>query len=275
MLLRPVKPMVLPGIKAAKIEGPVPTLITVDPTRLMVDGAYQRNLSERSIRLIRKIIQEWDWKAFKPPIVTEADGSVFHILDGQHTAIAAATHPAIKEIPALVVNAGEPQGRADAFVRHNRDRIAVTANQLHFALLEAQDPEALTIQAACDDVGVKILKNPPSNGRFNSGQTMAVQTLRSIEKRRHRAGLRRILQICHEARLAPVAMHHLRAVEELLFGTDFKGVYADTALAATLRHKNSVLEREADIFRTAHRIPLWRAFAIQLGKNTRKSRGSG
>ncbi len=63
----------------------------VKPSTLLVDERYQRGLSERSIKLIRKIVSEWDWRAFKPPVVVDV-GAGLEVIDGQHTAIGAATH---------------------------------------------------------------------------------------------------------------------------------------------------------------------------------------
>lgn len=60
----------------------------VDPATLLVNATYQRDLSERSIQLIRKIIGGWDWTRFKPPVCSLGDRGI-EVIDGQHTAIAA------------------------------------------------------------------------------------------------------------------------------------------------------------------------------------------
>lgn len=106
----------------------------VSPSELWVDESYQRGLSDRSMRLIRKIIGEWDWTAFKPPVVVEVDGKL-QVIDGQHTALGALTHGGIEQLPVLIVKADRQELRANAFVRHNRDRIQVTPTQLHLSLI--------------------------------------------------------------------------------------------------------------------------------------------
>src|SRR4051812_39902397 len=76
----------------------------VDPTRLYVDDQYQRALSRKSHALIRKIVANWDWGRFKPPVVAEEEYG-FDVIDGQHTAIAAASHPGITKIPVMIIEA--------------------------------------------------------------------------------------------------------------------------------------------------------------------------
>jgi hypothetical protein len=48
--------MPLPGIKAQPLRGRKPELKWIAPTSLLVDATYQRDLSERSIRLIRNML---------------------------------------------------------------------------------------------------------------------------------------------------------------------------------------------------------------------------
>lgn len=86
------------------------------------------------MKLIRKIASEWSWAAFKPPVVVEVDGRL-EVIDGQHTVIGAVTHGDIDNLPVLVAKAETHETRASAFVRHNRNRIHVTANQSTWNLM--------------------------------------------------------------------------------------------------------------------------------------------
>tara|TARA_R110002020_G_scaffold185004_2_gene382479 strand:+ start:592 stop:1251 length:660 start_codon:yes stop_codon:yes gene_type:complete len=210
--LRTIRPLRLPDVAAKAPDTTPPTMVLLRPESLVVDERYQRNLSERSLRLIRKIVTGWDWRAFKPPVVVMV-GDEMHVVDGQHTAIAAATHPMIEEIPVMVVAAAEMADRAIAFVKHNRDRITATPTQLHYALIEAGDEEAMTIAAVCEQVGVRVLKNPPANTSFAAGDTVAVATMHAIMNRHYRIGLRKVLEICANAKLAPVSQAAMLAVE--------------------------------------------------------------
>ena len=234
-MLRPVRPLSLPGITpGAAAANPVPEYRMVDPAALLIDDGYQRGLSERSMRLIRRIISGWDWSSFKPPIVSDVDGAL-HVIDGQHTAIAAASHPGIAAIPVQIVVAAEIADRATAFVRHNRDRISVTPTQLHVALVAAGDEDALTVTQVCERAGVRILKNPPPSGMFRVGDTLAVGAIRALVNRRHAAGARKVLDICVAGRAQPVSMMLIRAVETLVFEPEYQGEMTGERIAEVIR----------------------------------------
>src|SRR4051812_38737643 len=101
--LRKITPLDLPHRDAAELVDRKPMLQWVKPTELYVDETYQRDLSRKSLSLIKKLAKEFDWSHFKPPIVVQA-GREQHIIDGQHTAIAAAT-VGVPTIPIFVVHA--------------------------------------------------------------------------------------------------------------------------------------------------------------------------
>src|SRR6185437_2462885 len=126
--IRPITALKIAGRREVPLSA-APDARQVDPTTLRVEPKYQRDLSGKSMRLIRKIVTEWDWAKFKPPIVAESEDGLF-VIDGQHTAIAAASHPEIQTIPVMVVKAADLRRRAEAFVAHNRDRVAMTPAQV-------------------------------------------------------------------------------------------------------------------------------------------------
>jgi hypothetical protein len=268
---RPIKPLVLPDIVPGGETLGKPTFTSVDPNTLLVDESYQRNLSEKSVRLIRRIVAGWSWQAFKPPVVVEQPDGL-HVIDGQHTAIAAATHPGIVEIPVMLIRAESQQERAGAFVRHNRDRIAISQTQLHFALVAAGDENALTIQQVCERAGARVLKLPPNYGRFKVGDTMAIVALRSLVSRRNAKGAREVVQVCVDGMMAPVTANALKAVEMLLFDRDYAGQLDPRDLSTTIREMGPDLEKKAGLFAAEHDVPLWRALVVTLFKNTRKVR---
>jgi two-component system cell cycle response regulator CtrA len=94
---RAIAALDFPDLPRADVPDWMPETRLVDPVSLVVDEKYQRGLSDRSIRLIRKIVSEWSWLAFKPPIVVEV-GERLHVIDGQHTAIGAVTHGGIDDL---------------------------------------------------------------------------------------------------------------------------------------------------------------------------------
>src|SRR6185437_3072554 len=139
--LRPVAPLFADGAHGGCGElQPIPTdppmVEWMAPTDLLVDDAYQRGLGPKSVDLIRRIVEHWDWRRFKPPIVAWTEAG-FEVIDGQHTAIAAASRPDIAKIPVMVVVATAMTDRAQAFVGHNRDRLNVSPMQLHHAMVAA------------------------------------------------------------------------------------------------------------------------------------------
>ena len=81
--------------------------------------------------------QNWDWNQFKPPVCVEDDDLRLHVIDGQHTSIAAATHNALQNftvpkqnserigrIPVIVVEASSIEARAKAFIGQTPSALA-------------------------------------------------------------------------------------------------------------------------------------------------------
>lgn len=199
------------GLAAAPLNTP-PTLMWVAPTDLHVDERYQRNLSKSSMKLIARVVQHWNWSHYKPPICTKDDNGVLYVLDGQHTAIAAATHPGIKQIPIMVVTAAEERQRARAFIGHNRDRISVTPIQLHYSSITAQDAEALTIDRVCTAAGVTIVKSIAVSPR----ETVALHAIRSTLRQFGESITRDVLVALANANLCPIRAQEIKAAAHLL-----------------------------------------------------------
>lgn len=268
---RLITALVLPDVKPAEVTTAPPSLRLVHPSSLSVDDSYQRGLSERSIRLIRKIVAEWSWTAFKPPVVVDVDGRL-EVIDGQHTAIAAVTHGGIEALPVLIVQAEKHETRASAFVRHNRDRIQVTATQLHNAMVAAGDEDALTVAQVCERANIVILKNPPPMSKFKPGETMAISTIKSLVSRRHAAGARKVLDVCRATNAAPVTAHMIKAVDLLLFSKEYQGEIDAERISLIISAKAEALEVETQRFAQERKIPHWRAYASVIFMNRRKPR---
>lgn len=271
--MRSIVALTFPDLTPAAISTDAPKLRIVKPTELYVDESYQRGLSERSVRLIRKIVGEWDWRAFKPPVVVEVDGRL-EVIDGQHTAIAAVTHGGIAELPVMVIQVPEQADRARSFVRHNRDRIQVTPTQIHSALVAAGDEDALTLQQVCARAGARILKNPPPTGQYDVGDIVAVTTLRALINRRHAQGARQVIEVCVKGGCAPVSAGMMKAVECLLFAEEYKGEIDAERIALVISASLSGLEQEAERFATERKVQLWRALASVIFMNRRKWRNA-
>ncbi|MGH0004486.1 hypothetical protein ACQU0X_30850 [Pseudovibrio ascidiaceicola] len=268
---RKIQALNLPGLKNTGQPGDLPRFIDVDPKTLFVDDEYQRNLSNRSVRLIRKIITEWNWNSFKPPVTVEVEGQL-HVLDGQHTATAAATHPEIDQIPVMIVPAETRIERASAFVRHNQNRLAVTPMQLFYSQLAAGDEQTTSANMALTRAGVTLLKTPPAQGRYSEGETLAATSLLKIVDRRFPIGLRQILEICKEGKLKPISADALKAVDLLLFSPDYKSKFDESRLALTIQKEGEDAGGDVAALRAAHNMPKFRAMAAIWFRKTRKRR---
>lgn len=266
---RAVKAIPVVGVEPTIADAPPPSFREVDPAALLVDDGYQRNLSERSVTLIRKIVGAWDWRRFKPPVCAETDQGL-EVIDGQHTAIAAASHPAIHTIPVMVVVAAERSDRAQSFIGHNRDRVNITPMQMHFAAAAAGDEDALTINQVCERAGVTVLKSPPGNGIYKPGDTVAVRAIGALINRRGVIRAREVLQLLVGAKCAPVAAGQIKAVECLLHDGEFKGEIDAEAIASVLLAGAAAAEQEAAVFAATHGTALWKALAIVIFKKGRR-----
>lgn len=270
--LRPVRPISLHGIEPRIADTSPPTLELVDPRELVVDDGYQRSISEKSINLIRRIVAEWDWRRFKPPITARRDGALM-VIDGQHTAIAAASHPAVLRIPVMVVEADSMADQARAFVGHNRDRVALTPCQIYYAALAAGDKSAVDIAACCSGAGLRVLRTPPANGIYQPGDTVALAALGKLVERYTVEKAIELLKILTDAGLAPVSADFIKAVEVLMTDAEYSGSVTPRSITgAILALGQEGAVREAKVFAAAHDTPTWRGLVVVLFRRARRGR---
>lgn len=254
--LRAIKPMKFPDLKPASFDGEKPSLKWVEPISLLVDATYQRDLSERSVRLIRKMIENFAWNRLKPPIVVQAGPASLHIVDGQHTAIVAATL-GIPQIPVFIVKADTLDERARAFVGHNSDRVAVSSFDLYRALLASGDPDAMDVDNVCRRAGVRIRNISPSSA-IAEGDTAAVGLVRRLVKKRGVIPARRALQCLVKAKRAPITGAEILAAEHVICtrqGTK------DEDLTAVIRVEGDEGLNKAFAKARADKTPIWRELA--------------
>jgi hypothetical protein len=264
---RAIAAIPLPGITPGKPETGAPEISHFDPCELLVDETYQRNLSERSINLIRRIVAGWDWRRFKPPVVAWTEDGL-EVIDGQHTAIAAACHPAIETIPVMVVDAADQVSRASAFIGHNRDRLSVTIPQIHAAAVAAGDPEALAIAKVCQEASVQIVKAQSKPPRPR--ETIAVNAIAALLKKYQPEDAVQILKILAEAECAPITVPQIKAVELLLSDPDYSSEIDKEKLPALINSMRSTIDRDAKTFAATHSVPLYKAMASIWFKSRKK-----
>lgn len=268
--MRDVAPIALAGVTPRDLSNePSPTMEHVDPRGLFVDDTYQRTPSPRTLALVRRIVEGWSWAKFKPPVVVRV-GEVLHVLDGQHTAMAAASHPGISAIPVLVVAAPKVADRAAAFVSHAIDRVQANPLAVHRAAVVAGDAAAVAVDTVCRKAGVELLGHAPGLGDFRPRDTIAVSTIRSLLARRGADGARAVLAALAAADLAPIAGDHIQAADALLWDETYAGEFDGARVAATFRAMTPAIMAEARALAAAKQLPAWRALTATLYRRAPK-----
>lgn len=273
--LRQVRPINIDGLTPSAPEEDQPIFEWVDPIDLFVDPEYQRNVAKSGDKQIVRIIEKFSWTRFKPPICTFAnvDGKdVLKVLDGQHTAIGAASNPNVGKIPVMIVVAPEVKTQAESFIGHNTDRVAVSHMQLHHAALAAQNENALLLERVCKAAGVKLLVTPPWNGVFQPGETQAVVAINGLIIRKKPIPAKRVLEILVNAELAPITSAQIKAAEFLRFDEHHAPNITDGALSAAIAGTFHIDEKEAKMLMVSHNTSFWRALATTWYKKTKKRR---
>ncbi len=266
--LRTVAAVGLAGVTPLAPASSGPIFEWVDPATLLVNESYQRDLSERSTKLIRRIIEKWSWTKFKPPVCSLGAGGL-EIIDGQHTAIAAASHPGVRQIPVMIVETDDVADRAMAFIGQNVDRLGITKMQLHRAAVSAGDEDAMTIEQVCQRAGVRLLMSKP--GTWDVGDTVAVGAIGGLIERRHAQGARRVLEVLVAAEEAPVTQNGIKAVEMIMFEEEYAEADLDN-LANAILMSSDMAHTEAATVALSHRLPLWKALGIVWFRKCRKKR---
>ena len=214
--LRPIVALSLPPEAPRSAEfGDKPERVWVAPTELLVDDKYQRDLNRRSFQLIARMVAEFKWRKFKTPTCVRVDRRL-HVIDGQHSAIAAATL-AIPKIPVDVVDASSALERADSFVSHNRDRLGMTPFDIYRALLGAGDPHAKAIDLVCRDAGVRLIRVLNKLITPKIGDTAAIGLLGQLVRRRGAENATRAMAALVRAGRAPISAAEIAAAEDVMF----------------------------------------------------------
>lgn len=272
-IVRPVRPIELPADFEKAPIGPRPRIATMDPAELSIDDSYQRELSKKSIRLIQQLVRDWDWRRYKIPVVARV-GDAWHVIDGQHTAIAALTHGGIGAIDVMVVEADDQTERARAFIGHNRDRVPITNTQLFFAAAAAGDEDALTALQVCERAGASVLRNPSPGRAFRPGELIAVAALVQLVRRRSAVKARTVIETLVSARVAPISAEYITAVDAVLHDENFGDVDPDALAGALERFGHSIAAKATELA-LAKRMRKARALAVVLYQHTKKRKAAG
>lgn len=274
---RPIIPITLPGKMTANtlvVDRPDVRMVRVED--MLVEGSYQRNLSSKSMTLIRQIVTGWDWLRFKPPIVADAGNGKFFVIDGQHTAIGAVSHPQITALPCVVVDAASVDLRAMSFVSHNRDRIAMTEFEVFHGEVVAGVPESVALQRIISAAGARVPRYRPPQKSVKSGDVTAIRDAKSVLLQHGEDGLRRVVSIAHDGGAVPIARTIVRGVALVLFGgmaRDFKPSVTDADVVTAVKEFDNV-ELASARFGAANNMQRYRACATLIVNKIRDRRGA-
>lgn len=195
----------------------------------------------------------------------------YHVSDGRHRLAAAKRHPSITRVPAVIVKADNIQSEASIFVDINAGRKNVSALELFFAKLAADDEDAETIRQVTDRAGVRIPKYPSAG--YRPGDCIAIAAIQAIIGRRRGAmRARQYLEILAKADLAPITASHVKAVEHLMTAEEFGGQIEGEDLTATILALGAAAEAEAKRFAATHGCPTWKGLASTWFQRCRKRR---
>lgn len=277
--VRPVEPL---GFDEPLTLHPIPTdkpgIEWLKPTELLVDETYQRNLSDKSRALIRKIAEHFDWRRYKPPIVAWTERG-YEIVDGQHTALGAAMRSDIETIPVQIILALDIEERASAFVGHNTDRLVVTPMQLHRAKVVGKDPDAEMIDRVCELAGVHLVESYHGEYKWKGGDTIAVGAIDAAIKRRGPDQVVALLKVLVAAELPPIKADQIKAVEFLFsdprYAERIEPLPAGGVdLAAAIKKAGVGVIQDAKLMARTEKIPAWKALALIWFNKTNKRRAT-
>lgn len=171
----------LPISKTEQNAGKPPTLEWLPLSKLGVDDEYQRPINSRGIKTIEKIAAEFRWNRFSPVIVTPVGPDRFAVIDGQHRATAALSQ-GFEKVPCYIVNV-DAQEAAQVFAAVNGVVTPMSAQAVFKAARAGGEKWALEIDKACSKAGIRPLCFPLQKSRMQTGDTLAIGTLRGINQR--------------------------------------------------------------------------------------------
>jgi len=191
--------------------GPAPEVVHLTLSQLVVNDEYQRSISNAGQSRIRRMAKAWDWNAYKAISVAKTDDpTLFEVVDGQHTAIAAASNGNVHILPCLLMSAETLAQKAQGFVGINTAKVALTPANIYKAKVAAGDEVAVLVDAALKATDCRVLSMPPSV--YSPGDTMAVGTLMIIAASRGGERLTMLLEMAKSAGSCPVSSKTLKAL---------------------------------------------------------------
>lgn len=137
-----------------KVQNAPGQFLWLNKRLLRIDHAYQRD--DVSAGRIAEIRSDWCWLSCATLVVAQRPDGTYWVIDGQHRKIAADHRSDIQELPCLVFQSSEKGFEANGFLQLNTNRGPVRMIQKFKAMVGRGDKEAVAVQTAITDAGLKI-----------------------------------------------------------------------------------------------------------------------
>lgn len=173
--------------------GRKPALEWVPIDQIIVDSNYQREIKPK---LVQKILRNFSWAKFGAVVLSRQVDGQFAVVEGQHRWKAASLHPAVTEVPAVIVEYADLAGEAEGFLAINRDRMAVTSVEQYWAGLTAGDDCAIAISKVLQSAGCDVV---PAAGHYRPNLTNSITAIDRCLKRYGENPTRRALLVIRAA----------------------------------------------------------------------------
>lgn len=231
--LEQLSPIRIDGLTPAEIGDP-PRLDWLAVKDLRINRAYQRDLSQRSLRLVRKMVENFDWTRLKALSVLELGDGTYEVLDGQHTALAALSHGNVNKVPCLISAQRPTAEAAGAFVDLNTQRVSLTPMQIFWGEVAAGNEIACEVVRGTERGGGRVLKSQPAANSWRVGDTIAIGSLKGLAREGGAPYVKRAISIGVAAKLAPISRDFVIAFEQLIWG-EHSGKVSDERIVDIVR----------------------------------------
>lgn len=162
--------------------------------KLVVDHRYQRDISAKGRRTIKRIAENFSWKKFAPLIVADpAPDKRYPVIDGQHRT-KAAEQAGKTQVPSWIVDAPTIEEQAAIFAAINGQVTALTPMQIYHARVASGDPDAALCASICAEAGVTVMRYPVQAVDLKPGQTLAAGAIQRAAKQYDRETVLHALQ---------------------------------------------------------------------------------
>lgn len=145
----------------------------LDKNLLVVDYSYQRTASKAKVNEIAK---NFSWPAFGVILASLRSNGRYYVFDGQHRVLGARKRDDVQDVPCIVFVFDKLSEEAQAYVRANTVRGAVSTVEKFKGRLVANDPDAVEMEAIATRHGM-VIPDKKQTGANILGCVAALETV--------------------------------------------------------------------------------------------------